>query len=142
MRTWHARAISLYVDVADTVVATCDGSSVQGFDADIRALAHHLRGSGHECCSGGSVSRMSISVGTELDQQRVHLQSRTSSVQRGRDAFTLMYGNKTQSPLLLLYRTPNWRAGVLGDGAEFERFSFGQDLWLQAGEQVTPGHID
>jgi hypothetical protein len=51
-----------------------------------------------------------------------------------------MYGNKIQSPLLHLYRTPDWRAGVLGDGAEFERYSFGQDFWLQPGEQVTQGH--
>jgi hypothetical protein len=38
------RAITLYVDAADTVVATRDGRSVQGCDADTRALACHLRG--------------------------------------------------------------------------------------------------
>ena len=31
---------------------------------------------------------------------------------------------------------------MLGDGTEFERCSFGQDFWLQPGEQVTQGHID
>ena len=31
---------------------------------------------------------------------------------------------------------------MLGDGTEFERCSFGQEFWLQPGEQVTQRHID